>query len=242
VSPEVRGRRSEVRGRRPEGRGLRPERRRPTSDLRPLTSGPRSPVFLVAIVGGSGAGKSWLAEKLQTALGPKAARISLDDFYRDRSRVPPARRAKINFDHPRAIDWPAVERALRHLRAGRGVRLPRYDFKTHCRLRKKKILPARPIVIMDGLWLLRRPSLRRLFDHRIFIDCPTRLRWRRRLARDLRSRGRTRASVQQQFRETVEPMHIQFVAPQKELADMVLPHNFSRADVRRLARELRTRV
>src|SRR5262249_35666799 len=159
-------------------------------------------ICLVAIVGGSGAGKSWLARKLQTALGSKATRISLDDFYRDHSRIPPARRVNINFDHPRAIDWPAVEQAGRGLRDGRVVRLPRYDFKTHCRLREENILAPRPIVLMEGLWLLRRPSLRRLFDWRIFIDCPAPLRRRRRLARDLRSRGRTRASVRRQFRET----------------------------------------
>src|SRR5262245_32229390 len=123
---------------------------------------------LVAIVGGSGAGKSWLARKLQTALGSRAVRISLDDFYRDRSHTSPARRANINFDHPRAIDWPAVERAVRDLRSGRTARLPRYDFKTHCRLREENILTPKPVVLIEGLWLLRRPSLRRLFDWRIF--------------------------------------------------------------------------
>src|SRR5439155_9499390 len=125
----------------------------------------RSP-FLVAIVGGSGSGKTWLAEKLQAALAGKAARLSLDDFYRDRSHVAPARRAKINFDNPGAIDWAGFERVLRECAAGKAASLPCYDFKTHCRLRTSKRLPPRPVILVDGLWLLRRPSLRRLFGLR----------------------------------------------------------------------------
>src|SRR6185436_16193427 len=119
----------------------------------------RRPPILIAITGGSGAGKTWLARELQSALGRRAARISLDDFYRDSSHLSPGRRAAINFDHPRTIDWPTLERALRQLRAGRPARVPRYDFKTHCRVRTQAVLRPRPIVVMEGLWLLRRPSL-----------------------------------------------------------------------------------
>jgi ABC-type glutathione transport system ATPase component len=47
----------------------------------------KSPVH-VAVVGGSGSGKTWLAEKLAAALAPRAERLSLDDFYRDLSQLP----------------------------------------------------------------------------------------------------------------------------------------------------------
>ncbi|HWD94271.1 MAG TPA: uridine kinase [Verrucomicrobiae bacterium] len=199
------------------------------------------PLF-VAIVGGSGAGKTWLAKKLQAALHPDAARLSLDDFYRDCSRVDPERRARINFDNPRSIDWPIVEKVLHDLRAGLAARLPCYDFKTHCRLKKKNTLPHRPVVLVDGLWLLHRRSLRRVFGLKIFVDCPARTRRGRRLIRDLRSRGRTRASILEQLQNTVEPMHDQFVAPQRKWADVVLRHNFGAREVRRLAEELRERL
>ena len=198
----------------------------------------RAPV-LVAIVGGSGAGKSWLADRLGQALGGKTARVSLDDFYHDRSRVPPALRSRINFDHPRAIDWSRVERALRDLRAGRSARLPRYDFKTHCRQPEGRVQPPRPVILMDGLWLLRRPALRRLFALRIFIECPAGLRCRRRLARDRRSRGRTAESVRRQFRETVEPMHARFVTPQKRWATDRLKSTFGPREVRQLAQKVK---
>jgi uridine kinase len=194
--------------------------------------------FLVAIVGGSGSGKSWLAERLQAVLGPQAARISLDDFYRDQSHLSEADRASLNFDHPDAIDWPSLERVLHNLLAGRTAELPCYDFKTHCRERRVQSLEPKPIVLIEGLWLLHRPSLRDLFDLKLFIDCPSQTRLRRRIDRDVVFRGRTRASVEKQFNETVEPMHRKFVAPQKRWADVVLPFDLTDYDARQLAERL----
>lgn len=199
----------------------------------------KSPPLLVAVVGGSGAGKSWLARELQRAFGNQAARVSLDDFYRDRSHLRPERRARVNFDAPRAIDWPELERVLDELLANRTATIPRYDFATHTRRRQWQRLRPKPVVIVEGLWLLRRPAVRRRFALRIFIDCPARIRLRRRLARDLQERGRTRESVERQFRTTVEPMHARFVAPQARRADVILTGNLDRADVKRLVAELR---
>ena len=135
-----------------------------------------------------------------------------------------------------------MEKVLGDLGAGRGARLPRYDFKTHCRARDKSLLTHKPVVLVDGLWLLHRRSLRRVFGLKIFIDCPARTRRSRRVLRDLRSRGRTRASILEQLKNTVEPMHAQFVAPQQKWADVVLRHNFGAAEVRRLVKELRERL
>jgi len=198
--------------------------------------------LLVAVVGGSGSGKSWLADKLAAALAPDAARLSLDDFYRDRSHLPLARRARLNFDHPRSIDWPALEAVLRKCSQGGAVRLPCYDFKTHCRGSERRILKPKPIILVDGLWLLTRLGVRSFFGFRIFLDCSARTRFHRRLTRDLRERGRTEASVKEQFRQTVEPMHRRYVAPQAKYADVVLRGERQPSDVRRLAAILRTRA
>jgi uridine kinase len=195
--------------------------------------------LLVAIVGGSGSGKTWLAGQLQNALGKKnAARISLDDFYRDRSHLPHARRARVNYDHPRAIDWPRFECVLRDCLARRATRIPQYDFANHSRLPATRKLNPAGIILVDGLWLLRRPAVRRLFPVRIFIDCSAKVRLHRRLARDLLVRGRNKASVQRQFREAVEPMNTRYVVPQQRWAHIILKSAISRSVVRHLAGQL----
>src|SRR6186713_1367411 len=177
---------------------------------------------LIAVVGGSGAGKTWLANKLQTAFGKNVTRLSLDDFYRDRSRLPVKRRSTINFDHPRAIDWKNVERVLKKFANGKAAHLPRYDFTVHERKSKGEFVKPKCLIIMDGLWLLRRPVVRRFFSCRIYIDCPRRLRLHRRLSRDLLERGRNRASVSKQFLRQVLPMHERFVASQSRWANILL--------------------
>jgi len=89
------------------------------------------PVKIVAVVGGSGAGKGWLIQRIGRVLGDKVCHLELDDFYRDRSHLAPARRAQTNFDRPRAIDWEWAERVLRDCQAGLPTLVTRYDFATH---------------------------------------------------------------------------------------------------------------
>jgi uridine kinase len=192
------------------------------------------PTRIVAIVGGSGAGKTWLADRLQQACGNGVGRLSLDDFYRDRSHLSPARRSAINFDHPRAIDWPLVMQVLRACRAGQVTRLPRYSFATHTRLHQREEWVPSSIVLMDGLWLFSRPTVRELFDLRIFLACATQLRLERRLARDVAERGRLPEAIRDQFWKTVAPMHDRFVAPQARWADIILTEPPSEAEIRTL--------
>jgi uridine kinase len=194
---------------------------------------------VVAIIGGSGSGKTWLAHQLEQALRPNVARLSVDDFYRDRSGLPPGRRARINFDHPRAIDWPTLEVALNNLVRGRTALVPRYDFKTHSRSPSGRRQQPRPIILIEGLWLLHRARLRRLISLSIFLECAARLRLGRRLARDLASRGRDPESIREQFRHKVQPMHQRFVKPQKAKADVVLTGECGVFEIRKLVRELK---
>jgi uridine kinase len=192
------------------------------------------PSRLIAIAGGSGAGKTWLADRLHQACGNESGRLSLDDFYRDRSHLSPARRSAINFDHPRAIDWPLVMQVLRACRAGQITRLPRYSFATHTRLQQREEWIPSSIVLMDGLWLFSRRAVRELFDLRIFLACATQLRLERRLARDVAERARLPEAVREQFWKTVAPMHDRFVAPQARWADIILNEPPSELEVRKL--------
>jgi uridine kinase len=195
---------------------------------------------LIAIVGGSGAGKGWLAGRLRRLLGEQACHLSLDSFYRDRAHLAPRRRGSLNFDTPRAIDWDSAERTLRDCRAGRPTPVPRYDFTTHRRLPAAKLWKPKPLVLVEGLSLLVRPPVRRLFDLKIYLDCPSELRLGRRVTRDVAERGRSPGMVQRQFRDTVAPMHARYVEPQQQWADLILTQPFRRADVLPLADRLWT--
>lgn len=188
----------------------------------------------VAIVGGSGAGKSWLAERLQNCFGANCARVCLDNFYKDRSHLPASKRERINYDHPRAIDWPRVTQFLREARAGRTTFIPQYDFKTHSRL-APAIWEPKPIVVFEGLWLLARQAVRRQFDLSIFLDAAGWLRLRWRTGRDVAERGRTPESVRRQFISQVGPMHVRHVAPQKRWADMVLKQKIGKPEIDQVA-------
>lgn len=188
----------------------------------------------VAIIGGSGAGKSWLAERLQQCFGTNCARISLDNFYRDRSHLAASKRERINFDHPRAIDWARVAQFLRDARAGRTTFIPQYDFKTHTRI-GPQLWEPKPVVIFEGLWLLTRAAVRRHFDLSIFLDAAGWLRLRWRTARDIAERGRTAESVRKQFISQVGPMHVRHVAPQRRWADMVLKQKIGKPEIDQVA-------
>jgi uridine kinase len=199
-----------------------------------------SPSLLIAIVGGSGAGKGWVVERLCRLLGERAARLQLDDFYRDRSHLPLARRARLNFDVPQAIDWDSAMRALRECRAGLPTRVPRYDFATYSRVEAQPTWLPRPVVFVDGLWLLRPPAVRELFDLTIYLDTPPELRRQRRLARDVCERGYCAQDVERRLRTAVVPMHERYVEPQKKHADVVLTQPFADRELLGLAERLWT--
>ena len=177
---------------------------------------------IVGIAGGSCAGKTWLADRISESLGEQAIRISQDNFYLDRSYLPLGRRARLNFDHPRAIDWESFERVLRTCAARKKFSVPRYDFETHSRAPGESVFEAAPVAIVEGLWLFRRPSIRDLFGLKVFIRAPQELCVERRLARDVRERGRTREQVLAQMEQHTLPMFERFVAPQERWADVIL--------------------
>jgi uridine kinase len=190
-----------------------------------------TPFKLIALVGGSGAGKTWLTDRLCRQFGDEAMSLSLDDFYSDLSHLTLSAREQINVDHPDAIDWPLFESVLHKLQNGATVLSPRYDFVSHTRLTNWEQRSPRPFILVEGLWLLWHPHVRELFDFRVFLDCVQSVRWERRAARDLNDRGRTTDSIREQFWNVVSPMHERFVEVQKPWADLVIEHSITQAEL-----------
>lgn len=175
-------------------------------------------IRLIAVVGGSGSGKTWLAAELAGWFGADAAHLCLDHFYQDLGHLPEPERELVNFDDPAAIDWEALRVVLESLERGEVARVPVYDFAEHVRKEETVELESRPLVVLEGLWLLHPEWLREKFALSVFVDCPEEMRLLRRVERDVITRGRTEESVRKQFAEHVQPMHACFVEPQRELA------------------------
>ncbi len=196
-------------------------------------------VVVIAIAGGSGAGKTWLARTLARRLGRHAGVIALDDFYRDLAGLPPSRRSRMNFDSPEAIDWELFDACLDRIRDGRPVAVPSYDFSTHTRRPKPRRWTNRRIVLVEGLWPWSRRAQERHFALRLFREGPEAVRLARRLHRDVTERARTAASVRHQWRETVQPMHENHVQPQARDADVLLGFEIPSADLAGLVQLIR---
>ena len=196
-------------------------------------------IVQIAVVGGSGSGKTWLAEELCSALAPKATRLSLDDFYRDLSGMQREDRSRVNFDEPAAIDWELVRGVLGALSRGEAAEIPSYDFTTHTRRSQPRLLTPQEFVIWDGLWLLHEAWLRKQFALSVYMDCAAGERLARRVARDVRERGRTLESVQRQFQEQVEPMHFRHVEPQRRWATCCVASPANEQTLRRLLTRVR---
>ncbi|MGE0829543.1 MAG: uridine kinase [Hyphomonadaceae bacterium] len=177
---------------------------------------------IIAIAGGSGAGKSAVARALAPLIGASAALIHEDDYYHCRTRFPAFDPATHNFDLPAAKDHALLIQHLAAARAGRGFEKPLYDFTTHSRRAETEwIAPARAL-ILEGTHVLASAPLRAQIDFSVFIDMDESLRLARRLARDTVERGRSAESVRAQFAQTVQPAHAQSVAPQQAFADLTL--------------------
>jgi len=180
--------------------------------------------YVVGIAGGTGSGKTTLAQKLADAMpAGRCALIEHDAYYHDLSHLPPDQRAGVNFDHPSALDSGLLVDQLRQLRDGTPVEVPIYDFATHTRRRDTRTVRAARVIIVEGILVFSEPALRDQMDIKIFVDTDADIRLMRRIRRDLEERGRTFQSVRDQYYATVRPMHLEYVEPTKRWADLILP-------------------
>ncbi|WP_299112770.1 uridine kinase [uncultured Winogradskyella sp.] len=183
-------------------------------------------MLIIGIAGGTGCGKTTVVNTILNELPEgEVGVISQDSYYKDTSHLSYEERVKINFDHPRSIDFELLEQHLKELKKGNSIDQPIYSFVKHNRTGDTISTKPRKVMIVEGILILTNPEIRELFDIKIFVHADSDERLIRRLKRDISERGRDIDEVLTRYQNTLKPMHHQFIEPMKEYADIIIPNN-----------------
>ena len=180
-------------------------------------------VFVVGIAGGSASGKTTIADQIQQYFGDQIEVIRHDSYYLPHNDMTYEERTHLNYDHPSSFDTGRLYDDVVALKAGKTIERPVYDYTIHNRSLETVTVEPRALILLEGILVLENEALRSLMDLKVFVDTDADERIMRRISRDTVERGRSIDSVITQYRETVKPMHDQFVEPSKHTADVIIP-------------------
>lgn len=180
--------------------------------------------ILIGIAGGTGSGKTTLANKLVDSFGlDEVSVLRHDNYYKRHDEMCYDERAKLNYDHPDAFDTELLCEHIRQLKDGSAIEMPVYDYKIHNRSDETLRVEPAPVIVLEGILIFSEPRLCELMDIKVFVDTDADVRILRRITRDVKERKRSLDSVISQYLTTVKPMHEQFVEPSKRRADIIIP-------------------
>jgi len=185
----------------------------------------RSKMLVIGIAGGTGSGKTTVVNNILRDLNTESVIvISQDNYYSDNHDMPLEERSKVNFDHPRSIDFELLKEHVRALKNGETIEQPVYSFITHTRTGETILTHPQSVIIVEGILVLTDPELRDLYDVKIFVHADNDERLIRRVRRDIQERGRDLDEVLSRYQNTLKPMHQQFIEPSKNYADIIIPN------------------
>jgi uridine kinase len=180
--------------------------------------------IVFGVAGGSGSGKTTVAESVLAQVGTgQIAHLPHDAYYRTFTELTIAERRQVNFDHPDSLETELLIAHVQELVAGRPIPLPVYDFAQYRRTAQTIQINPSPIILVEGILIFDNAALRELMDVKIYVDVEADIRFIRRMERDVQERGRALDSIIEQYMSTVRPMHLQFVEPSKRYADVIIP-------------------
>ncbi len=179
--------------------------------------------MIVGVAGGTGSGKTTLAQHIADAFGDSVTVIAHDSYYHLQVGKTYEERCLTNYDHPDAFETDLLCAHLDALCKGESVDVPVYDYTVHNRSDKTVRVEPSPLIVLEGILIFSEESLRERMDLRIFVDTDADERILRRITRDTKERARSLDSVISQYLTTVKPMHEAFVEPFKRYADVIVP-------------------
>src|SRR5436305_15112147 len=105
--------------------------------------------MIIGISGGTGSGKTTVAQKIIASVGADSVvYLQQDAYYRNLGDMPLELRHKVNFDHPDAIDISLMMNQMEALRAGENIEQPTYDYAPHSRHAESMHVDPRPAIIV----------------------------------------------------------------------------------------------
>ncbi len=180
--------------------------------------------LIIGIAGGSGSGKSTVANNVAELLTTSSVGfIDMDAYYKNFPSLTLDERKKLNWDHPDAFDYDLLCAHLEALSRREPIEKPEYDFVTHLRRPVPTRVEPADVIVIDGILLFVDERVRELCDVKVFVDADADIRIIRRIERDTHVRGRPVDEIIEQYLSTVQPMHLQFVEPSKRYADVIVP-------------------
>lgn len=199
---------------------------------------------IILVGGGTASGKTYVINEVVKLIGEEnVAHLSIDDYYKDLTSLTMEERVKVNYDHPKAFDWPLIKKQLIDLKNDKTILKPIYDFTIHNRSEKTVELQPKKIVIVEGIMALVNKDIRSIGDLKIFINASRERRLLRRMDRDQKERGRSVDSIINQYFATVQPMYEEIIEPSSYYADMLINNDgYDNKSIEVLAAVLRALV
>ena len=188
----------------------------------------RNRPLVIGIAGGSGCGKTHLAHEIAQTVGEENVLVLSMDQYFWSTDDPTADPTDINFDHPKHLDFTLLIRHIRKLQEGKPVYVPGYDFKHMTREWATDPTCSRPIIIVEGLFVLAQPVVE-MCDLACFLDVAADERLLGRIMRDKDERGVTTEQVIDRYQRFVRPSYEVFIRPTKQNADVVVDFTYRRS-------------
>ena len=182
-------------------------------------------MLIIGIAGGSGSGKTTVVREIQRRMKPQenVVVIPQDSYYKDQGHLPLEERQALNFDHPDSIDWKLLVKQLRDLKEGKAIDQPTYSYITCTRQPETVHVEPADIIIVEGILIFTCKELMDELDIKVFVDADDDDRLMRVITRDIVERGKNVEWVIDRYTKTVKPMYLQFIAPSKRYADIIVP-------------------
>lgn len=182
--------------------------------------------YIIGICGGSASGKTFLLNQLLNQFTEdQVTLVSQDNYYRPLEDQHRDEEGLVNFDHPDSVDLDKLHTDLKALMEGKTLHIKEYTFnnpKVHARTLE---LRPNPIILVEGLFVYYRQDLAQLIDLKVFVEADEHVKLTRRLRRDHTERGYTIESILRDYDKFVAPMYHRYVAPSKQIADLIVLNN-----------------